>query len=86
MELLAKGIPWKSPNIQADAKTKGCSPETDNRAPLPRTIPTQLTEHGETELVPTWSLLPCVLVTLVWEGSLKATKKETWTPNQLPNL
>lgn len=37
---------------QAVSKTIGCSPPTDSKVPLLKTTPTQLIEHGETELVP----------------------------------
>lgn len=30
----------------------------------------QLIEYGQIELVPAWSLHPCVLVSSVWEGAL----------------
>ena len=55
-ELLAKGVPWKSPNT--DAETKGCSLKTGNRATLPKTTPTQLIEHGEAKLCPCGVLTP----------------------------
>ena len=42
-------------------RQEGCSLKTDSRAPLLKTTPTQLTEHGEVKLVPTWSPLPYVL-------------------------
>lgn len=54
--VLAKGVPWKSLKYQADAKTKVCSLKIDTDALLPRATSTQLIEHGEVELVPTWSL------------------------------
>jgi hypothetical protein len=38
--------------------------------PLPRTVHTQCIEHGEVELVYTWSLYLYVLVSLVWEGTV----------------
>ena len=44
------GVPWKSPN--KPVKTIGCSPQTDSKAPLPKTALTQLIEHGEVKLVP----------------------------------
>lgn len=47
------------------AKTKVCSLQTDNRAPLPRTITIQLIENGKLTLVPLWSLYPYPLVSLV---------------------
>ena len=42
----------------ADFKTKGYSLQIDSGDPLPKTTPTQFTEHGEIELVPTWTPLP----------------------------
>lgn len=59
------GVPWKSPNNQAVAKTMGCSLQTDSRALLPRTTPTPLIEQ-EVKLVPTWNLHPYILVSLVY--------------------
>ena len=38
-------------------------------APLPRTTPTQLIEHAEGDLVPTWSLYLYILVSLIKEGT-----------------
>ena len=46
------------------------------RASLPRTIPTQLMEHREVKLVPTWSLHPYILTPFVQESTLQATKRE----------
>ena len=37
--------------LQADARTEGCSPQTDGKAPLLKTTLTQLTKCGEVELV-----------------------------------
>lgn len=36
---------------------------------------THTTEHGEVKLVPTWTLYPYVLVSLVQEGTLQATER-----------
>ena len=60
---------------QAVAKTKGCSQSPD-KAPLLKITPTQLTEHGEVELVPTWSLHPYVLTSLVQEGTQLLPKEK----------
>ena len=65
-----------SPKTQAAAKTKGGSLQTDSGTLLLRTIHTELIENGEVELVPTWSLHPYVLVSLIWGGTLRATKRE----------
>lgn len=53
---------------------------------LLRTVPTQFIENGDTELVRTWSLQPYILVSLVWEGTMLATKGVTWTQTQPQNL
>lgn len=37
---------------------------------------TQLAQHGEVQLVPTWSLRPCGLVFIVLEDTLYTTKGE----------
>ena len=42
-----------------------------------KTTPTQLIEHAEVELEPTQILHPCVLMPLVQEGIVHASKKET---------
>lgn len=52
-ELLAKGSHGKPQTTQSVGKTIGCSPQTDRKTPLLKTIPTQFTEHGEVHLVPT---------------------------------
>ena len=71
---------------QADAKTKGCSLKTAIGAPWPKTIFTQLIEHREVELVLPRNPHPYVRVSLVWEGTLQASKRETWMPTQPQNL
>lgn len=65
------------PVLKAVDKTMDCSLHTEMRTPLLRTTPTQLIEHGEVELIPTWSIQPYILMSLVWEGTLQATKRET---------
>lgn len=57
-ELLVKGCPWISPNNSCCCHTISSSPQTDHKAPLPKTTPTQPTGHGEVKLVPTESLHP----------------------------
>ena len=47
---------WGQTNPQTTktvATILGCIPQFDRKAPLPKTIPTQLNEHGIVELVPT---------------------------------
>lgn len=66
-------------------KTKDCSLETDSGLSLPRSTPTEFTEHEEVELVTTWSLHHYILVSLVKEGPLQATKRNAST-NQVKNL
>lgn len=39
-------------------------------------------EHGEVELVPTENLHPCVLASLIWEGTLLTNKREVSTQPQ----
>ena len=60
-------------------KTKDCPLETDSGISLPRSTPTEFTEHEEVELVPTRRLHLCVIVSLVKEDLLQATKRETNT-------
>lgn len=50
-----QGSPHTTPAI---VKTIGCSPKTDNKAPLLKTTPTQLIKHGEVRKVPTMSIAP----------------------------
>lgn len=45
--------PWEPQTTQAVIKAIGCSPKTGTKALLLNTTPTQLTEHGEVEMVPT---------------------------------
>ncbi|ERE69761.1 heat shock protein 12B [Cricetulus griseus] len=44
-----------------------------SKAPLLRIPPTQLIEHGEVELMPTWNFYPYILVSLVQEGCSRVT-------------
>ena len=60
-------------------KTKDCPLETDSGISLPRSTPSEFTEHEEVELVPTWSLHLYILVSLVKEGPLQATKSNANT-------
>ena len=55
------------------SKIMGGSPHADGKAPLLKTTPIQLTEHGEVEMVPTCCLHPCILVSL--EQNVFATNK-----------
>lgn len=56
--------------------TKVCSLQTDNAATLQWTLSILLTEHGEVDLVPRWSLHPYIVVSLMQESILQATKRE----------
>ena len=58
IELLAKGSHGNPQIAQAVATIMDYSLQTDCRVPLPRTQLTQLTEHAEVELEPTWTLDP----------------------------
>lgn len=53
IELLAPGFLWEPPNKPSCCKAVGCSPQTDSKALFLKITPTQLTQHGEGELVPT---------------------------------
>lgn len=64
---------------QMAAKTIGCSPQANSKAPLQKTIPTQLNEHVKVELLLTENLCPYVLAALVQAGTLNASKRETET-------
>jgi hypothetical protein len=72
--------------IPKQPKLIGCSSQTDSKAPLLKTIPTQLTEHREVRLVPTQSLHYYILESWVQEDTLHATKGETQTPTQPQTL
>ena len=74
---MAKGVLWKLQTVQAVVKTIDCSPQTVSKALLLKTTPIQLIEHGEVKLVPSYSLHLYILVCLVQEGILYATKGET---------
>ena len=52
-ELLAKGFHGDPQIIHAVAKTIDCSQQIDSKAPLLKTTPTQIHEHGKAELDPT---------------------------------
>lgn len=69
----------QSTRADAKTKTKGCSLQTDSGNPLLRTTPIQQIDRGNVELVPTWSLQPYVIVSLV-------TKTEMWISTQPQNL
>ena len=56
----SRGFHQNPQTTNTTAKTEVFSLQTDNRAPLPRTITTQLIENGELMLVPIWSLYSCV--------------------------
>lgn len=75
-ELLAKEATRDSQTIQCDARTEGCSEQTDSRAPYPRTISTQLTECGQVELLPACCLHPFILVSLALEGTPQTTESK----------
>jgi hypothetical protein len=55
------------------------SPKTDRKASLLKTTPIQLIEHKKVELVPTQSIDLYILLSLVQEGTLYTTKKETYS-------
>lgn len=48
--------------------------QSDGKALLLKTTPTQLSEHGEVELVSSWSLHPCMLASLVQDSTLHTSK------------
>ena len=51
------------PKSQADAKTIGCSPQTESReAPLTRSVPINVNEHEEVKVVPPCSCHPYIQV------------------------
>ena len=54
-----------------------CSLQTDSKLPLLKTTTLQHIEHVDVQLVPTWGFHPYILATLLWEGTLHATEKET---------
>ena len=61
------------PTTQPLAPTIGCSLKTVCKTLLLKAILAQPFEHGEVELVPTYSIFPSVLVSLVQEGTLFCT-------------
>ena len=63
-----------SPNNSG--RCQDCSPQTDSKSPLLKTVSTQLTEHGEVELVPTYSLHPYILTPVIQEDILHTPKRE----------
>lgn len=67
----------KSKTVYPEAKTKSCSLKTNTGTPLLRTMSTKLVEHGNVKKMLTWSLHHYFLVSLVQEGILLATKRET---------
>lgn len=78
IKLLAKS-PMEIPKQLRLMLRRCCFLKTNSKGSLQRTTCTQLIEYGEAELVPTWSPCPYVLVFLVREGPLQATRTETWT-------
>lgn len=75
IELSPKEVQWKCPITQAVGKTiMVCCSQTDSKAPLTKTIPTQGTERRENELVPMEKTHPHVLCGF---GSFQANKRET---------
>lgn len=85
VEFLAKGSHGVLQTSQADARTECHSWITDSEAPFPRTTFTQLVAHWQVELLPVWSLYPYVVVSLMWEGTLHITERETWISAQPQN-
>ena len=60
-----------SQSTQAVAKTMGCSPLTDSKAPLLKTTTTQFIAYRKVELVSVWNLHPYPLV-----SGLESLQKE----------
>lgn len=80
IQLMAKVVPWETSNNPVVAKATSCPPQTDGKTLLLKIKHLlQLTEHGDAEMVPTQSLDPYVLVSLVEGGTFQAMKKETYT-------
>lgn len=75
IELLANG---NSRTAQPVLKTKFCSLQTEHMNTSLRTTHTEITEHGEVKLMPTWNTLLC--------SCHLGIGGETWTPIQLQNL
>lgn len=63
-----------------------CSLQTESGTCLLRTTPPQLIEHGEAELIPTWSIQPYILMSLVWEGTLQTARREMSAAIQSQNF
>lgn len=69
--LLAKGFHGNLQTIQAVAKTKDCPLQADSEAPLPKTTPSQFTEHGEVKVVPKQRLYTYILVSFMQKGTFQ---------------
>lgn len=69
----------KSQTVYPEAKTKNCSLKTNTGTPLLTTMSTKCVEHEKVKKMLPWSLHHYFLVSLVQEGILLATKRETWT-------
>lgn len=70
----------------ADAEIESCFLKTDGRALLLNTTSTLLTECRKVELLPVRSVFSYLLVSLGQEGTLQATKIETWSHNFQPTI
>lgn len=66
----------RNPQTNQAVNKTGCSLQTDGDILFLRTIPTQLNEHGEVELVPIWRLHPYLLVSLVQEVTLQLPREK----------
>ena len=77
MELLAKYVAWKSPNNLSGCQDNRLLSANGQQGPLLKTIPVQYIEHGKIELMPTYNICPNLLVSLVREGIVQATERET---------
>ena len=77
MELLAKYVAWKSPNNLSGCQDNRLLSANGQQGPLLKTIPIQYIEHGKIELMPTYNICPNLLVSLVREGIVQATERET---------
>ena len=87
IELLAKGIPWKSPNApRMLRKQKSTLNKLTVGTHCQGKHPHISSNLEKLNWCPHVTFNPVFLFSLVWKSTLQATETQTWTPTQSQNL
>lgn len=84
--LLVNGVPQRFQTTQADSKTEGCSPKTNNKSPTVKENFHTTCQNWKSQVSICMEPSPLYSSLLVREGTLQITKRETWTSIQPQNL